>query len=81
MSLAHTNRAHKYRSLDEVDVELEEALRSLRSRVERTAKGRVTLTIERLGGMTVDYHVASDGMTSREVERVMREVPHKEVRR
>lgn len=66
------------RSLDDVDAELEEAIQRFRSRIEHVAKGRVTLTVERLGRLTVDYHVDSDPMTTREVARVMQEVPRKE---
>jgi hypothetical protein len=41
---AHTRGAHKPRSLDEVDVELEEALQDLRRYIDRCHTGRARLT-------------------------------------
>lgn len=45
--MTHTKATHRPRSLDDVDVELEEAIQRFRRLVERTEDGRVTVEVER----------------------------------
>lgn len=63
------------RSLDEVDVELEEAIGRLRERTRRLKRGRITLEVHRFNGVTVEYRIREDCMTEQEIERVMQEPP------
>lgn len=81
MSRAHTHGAHTYRDLDEVDVELEEAVKRLRDRVGKMADGRVIVVVERKRRVTIGHSVQVDGMLTEEIERVMTEKPRKEVQR
>lgn len=74
---AHTKRAHKYRDLDEVDVELEEALDAIRTRARRLSRGRVIAVIERQDRVTVAHRVEVDQLTDGDLERVMTEKPRK----
>lgn len=75
MSAAHTKGAHKYRDLDAVDVELEEALDAIRTRALRLPRGRVIAVIEREDRVTVAHRVEVDRLTERDVELVMQEKP------
>jgi hypothetical protein len=77
MSAAHTKGAHKYRDLDAVDVELEQALDAIRARAQRLPRGRVIAVIERQDHVTVWHRVEVEQMTERDVERVMTEKPRK----
>jgi diphthamide synthase (EF-2-diphthine--ammonia ligase) len=67
----------KYRphSLEEVDVELEEAIERLRDKVRHIRHGRVIVTVERFRAETVGYRVGVDPMTEDDMERLMREPP------
>lgn len=75
MSALHAKDVHKIRSLDDVDIELEQALDAIRARVQRLARGRVIAVIERQDRVTVAHRVDVDQLTTRDVERLMTEPP------
>lgn len=77
MTRAHTKGAHRPRSLDEVDVELEEALAAIRTRAQRLPRGRVIAVIERQDRVTVGHRVEVDQLTEADVEQVMTERPRR----
>jgi NCAIR mutase (PurE)-related protein len=74
-------KQRKVQSFDEVDVELEEAVKRLRDRVGKMADGRVIVVVERKRRVTIGHSVQVDGMLTEEIERVMTEKPRKEVQR
>lgn len=59
------------------DVELELAIAELRGCCRRLGRGRVVLTVERLGGATVDYGLHVSPETTDDIERIMREIPRR----
>ena len=67
----------RYRSLDAVDVELEEAVEGLRQYVSRCATGRVHLVVERLDRVTIAHALEADRLTTADIERVMKEPPRR----
>lgn len=74
-------KQRKVQSFDEVDVELEEAVKRLRDRVGKTSDGRVIVVVERKRRVTIGHSIHLDGMLTEEIERVMTEKPRKEVQR
>ena len=68
------------RTLEEVDVELEQAIEAFRTCCNRVEHGRVHLVVERHRSVTVDHHVSRDLETTEDLERVMTTRPHKEVK-
>jgi hypothetical protein len=65
-------------TLDDVDLELEEAIDAFRRLCARVTDGRVNVEVERFHGVVVDHHVGSSRERTVEIERVMRERPHKD---
>ena len=58
-----------------LDPALELALADVRRRAQWVRTGRVYLELHKLAGVVVEHRVVEDGMTEREVERVMQERP------
>ena len=70
----------KPHTLDEVDVELEQAIEAFRTCCQRVDHGRVHLVVERDRALTIGHRVDRDPLTTDDLERVMCERPHKEVK-
>lgn len=68
-------------TLDDVDVDLEEAIEAFRLCCDRVEHGRVHLTVERHKWLTIGHRVGRDPMTTQDLERVMTDRPHKEAAR
>lgn len=68
-------RPYKPIALEEVDVELEEAIDALRYYCQSQPHGRVFLEVERRHNVSFAYHLSRDAMTREDVLGVMREVP------
>ena len=62
---------------DEEDPDLEAAIKDLRRRYAPFITGRCTLELERLGRVTIGHRVTTDGITTREVEQTMAQMPRK----
>ena len=63
------------------DLELEVAIADLRGYCSRLSHGRVTLVVDRYDRQTIAHHLEADRLTTNDLERLMREPPHKEVAR
>ena len=59
------------------DAKLESILSDFRVAVRHCYHGRVCLVIEREYGCTTGHSTDTDELTSRDIDRVMRERPHK----
>lgn len=73
-------RPYRPRTLDEVDVGLEDAIDALRSYCRHVPHGRVFLEVERHRDVTFAHHLDRDALTRADVLGVMREMPHREGR-
>jgi hypothetical protein len=62
-------------SLTTLDTELALAVAELERTLERIPHGRVTLTLERIGSVTVGHDIAVSRETTADIERVMWEKP------
>ena len=63
------------KSLEEVDVELEEAIERLRDRVRHVSHGRGIVVVERFRDETMGYRLEVDPMTEAEVQWLMQAKP------
>jgi hypothetical protein len=66
---------YKPRTLDEVDIDFENAVDELRRRKARFPYGRIHLVIEQIAGLTTYHHVEGEPHTTEDIERVMRGKP------
>jgi len=69
------------KTLDEVDVDLEQAIEAFRTCCDHVDHGRVHLVVERHGNLTIAHRVDRDDTITEDIERVMTERPHKEAAR
>lgn len=60
------------------DVDLELGIDKLRTYAKRLSRGTVTLRVERFDGITLNCQVNADPFTEDDIDRMMRERPHKE---
>ena len=59
------------RALEEVDLELEEAIEQFRRACKRIRHGQVGVKVTKIGNLVVEKHVELDDMTPADVERLM----------
>lgn len=65
-------------TLNIIDVDLELGIDKLRAYAKRLPRGTITLRVERYGGITLNCQVNADPFTEDDLDRMMREKPHKE---
>jgi len=65
-------------TLNIIDVDLELGIDKLRAYAKRLSHGTITLRVERYGGITLNCQVHADPFTDEDIDRMMREKPHKE---
>lgn len=60
------------------DVDQDLAISELRAACQGMRRGTIILRLERDCGITVNYHLDVDPFTDADIDRLMRERPHKE---
>lgn len=63
----------------QIDAALEMAFGESKSKAKRMKHGRLVLVLEKVDGRVRDWWIDTNALTTRDVDRLMRERPHREV--